>query len=194
MVTSVAARWFQSAGGRTGVAGEEPRRRCCRFFSPPGATGKAGWLLFPARRNEANAERRMKADTIALAVIRDHLDRMMYSLVDHRIALELPPNLTGFPKYESLRRITRRLDPAHETLFRLFRLGDTVAEEDFLATFPDHVVTALRATGLVTTTDHGWRTPGLLLVPAHGLLLVTGVPAAYPTAGDRPKAVFDLST
>lgn len=136
----------------------------------------------------------MKADTTALAVIRDHLDRMMYAVVDHRIALELPPNLTGFPRYEPLRRIVRRLDPAHETLFRLFRLGETVAEADLLTAFPGHVVSALRATGLVTPTAGGWRTPGLLVVPAHGLLLVTGIPAAYPNADERPKAVFDLST
>jgi len=138
----------------------------------------------------------MKVDHGALAAIRDRLDRMMYALVDHRLALELPPTMTGFPRYESLRRIVARLDPAHGALFRLFRLGEVVDDDALLAAFGDDVA-ALRRTGLVVPADGGWRTPGVLVVPAHGLLLVTGTPGAYPTAPQeqsRQLAAFDLST
>jgi 16S rRNA G966 N2-methylase RsmD len=130
----------------------------------------------------------MNADTAALSAIRDYLDRTMYTLVDHRIGLELPGNLTGFPRYDPLRRIVQRLDPVHRSLFRLFRLGEAVEE------VPDGIRSAAIAAGLVEHTTAGWRTPGLLIVPAHGLLLVTGIPDAYPTASSQPKAVFDIST
>lgn len=132
----------------------------------------------------------MTPDTTALAVIRDYLDRTMYTLVDHRMALELPGNLTGFPRYEPLRKIVQRLDPVHRTLFRLFRLGEPVEELNL----PEHVRDALLTAGLLEHTEDGWRTPGVLIVPALGFLLVTGIPAAYPTANSQPKAVFDVST
>lgn len=135
----------------------------------------------------------MDVDLGALGAVRERLDQLMYPLVDHRVALEVPPAMTGFPRFEPLRRVVRRLDPAHAALFGLFRLGEVVDDDALLAAFPGQV-DALRRAGLVVRAPGGWRTPGLLLVPAHGLLLVTGIPTAYPTAPSRQLAAFDLST
>jgi SAM-dependent methyltransferase len=139
----------------------------------------------------------MRIDAPALTAIRDFLDRRMYSLVDHRLSLELAlePTFTGFPKFEALQRIVKRLDPAHEALFRLFRLGEPVDGATVRAAVPEPVVEALLDTELVTRgADDVWRTPGLLLVPTEGLLLIAGTPPSYPTAMGYPRAWFDLST
>jgi SAM-dependent methyltransferase len=137
----------------------------------------------------------MRIDNAALAVVRDHFDRSMYSLLDHRMSLELRPSPTGFPKYEALRRIVARLAPAQRTLFRLFRLGETVDDTAFHRAFPAEVAAALRTGELVVGGPEGWRSADLLVVPAQRMLLITGVPAGYPTSVRRPpKAVFDLST
>ncbi|MDQ3276317.1 MAG: methyltransferase [Actinomycetota bacterium] len=136
----------------------------------------------------------MKIDSSALETIRRHLDVTMYAAIDLRISLELEPSLTGFPKFDSLQLVVKRLDPGPETTFRLLRLGEVVEDDAFRAAFPEDVVSALLATELVTATDGGWRTPGLVLVPAQGLLLLAGTPSAYPTAPGFPLAWFDLST
>ncbi|GAB3488164.1 50S ribosomal protein L11 methyltransferase [Amycolatopsis cihanbeyliensis] len=136
----------------------------------------------------------MKIDKSALLTVREYFDRRMYALVDLRMSLECEPSLTGFPPFDSLQRVVGRLDPAPETMFRLFRLGETVDDGAFRAAFPEPVVDALVCTELVIRTGDGWRTPGLLLVPAQGLLLIAGTPPSYPTADGFPRAWFDLST
>jgi SAM-dependent methyltransferase len=63
------------------------------------------------------------------------------------------------------------------------------------AAVPEPVIAALLRTELVTRDgDDTWRTPGLLLVPTEGLLLIAGTPPSYPTASGYPSAWFDLST
>ncbi|MEV7098323.1 methyltransferase domain-containing protein [Amycolatopsis sp. NPDC051045] len=136
----------------------------------------------------------MRIDTAALAVVRDHFDRSMYPLLDHRMSLELRPSPTGFPKFEALRRIVGRLAPGQRTLFRMFRLGETVDDTAFHQAFPAEVAAALLAGELVENGPRGWRSADLLVVPAQRMLLITGIPAGYPTAVRAPKAVFDLST
>jgi 16S rRNA G966 N2-methylase RsmD len=136
----------------------------------------------------------MRIDTAALAVVRDHFDRSMYPLLDHRMSLELRPSPTGFPKFGALRRIVARLAPAQRTLFRLFRLGETVDDPAFRQAFSAEVAAALRASELVEPAPGGWRSADLLVVPAQRMLLITGIPAGYPTAVRSPKAVFDFST
>jgi SAM-dependent methyltransferase len=137
----------------------------------------------------------MKVDHTALAVLRDYLDTMAYPLVDRRVALGLGANLTGFPKFDSLRGVVDRLGRTHQVLFRLFRLGMAVDDEAVRAALPDRVLAALVSTELVVRAENGgWRTPDLLLVPAEGLLLITGTPPSYPTAEGPSPAWFDLST
>jgi len=137
----------------------------------------------------------MRIDNAALAVTREYLDTMMYAVIDLRLSLETAPSLTGFPEFESLRRVIGRLDAAHQVLFRLLRLGDAVDDESFRKSIPNAVVTALLATGLVVREPDGsWRTPGLLVVPAEGLLLIAGIPSSYPTNTQPQQAWFDLST
>lgn len=137
----------------------------------------------------------MLADEAALVTVREHLDRELYALLDHRIGLELQRSSSGFPRFAPLRKLVERLDPAHRTMFRLFRLGEPVDDAEFASAFPSVVRDALCACGLVVSSGPEWRTPGLLVVPAQGLLLITGVPVGYPTAAEhRPHAVFDLST
>jgi pimeloyl-ACP methyl ester carboxylesterase len=47
-------------------------------------------------------------------------------LIDLRLLFELQPTPTGFPRFQELNAIVRRLDPTHQVLHRLLRLGSGV--------------------------------------------------------------------
>jgi methylase of polypeptide subunit release factors len=137
----------------------------------------------------------MKAHSPSLAAIRDYLNEMMFSLVDLRLSLEVRLSPTGFPDFKSLQQIVSRLDPAHQVLFRLFRLGETVDDESVKELVPDRILTALAETEvLVKDEAGGWRTPSLLIVPADGLLLLVNIPPSYPTASKPCNVWFDMSS
>lgn len=134
-------------------------------------------------------------DPPALTLVRDYLDQTMYALADRRLALELPPSLTGYPDFDALERIAGRLSPVQQAPFRLFRLGTALDDAAFRAAFPGKVISALLAAGLVAQHPDGtWQTPELLIIPAEGLLLITGLPPSYPAARRPSRAWFDLST
>lgn len=134
-------------------------------------------------------------DGPALESVRCYLDDMMYSVVDLRLSFEVGVIPTGFPSFRSLQEIVKRLDPVHQVLFRLFRLGEAIDEETLRRAVPERIATALAATSLlVRASDNGWRTPSLLLVPVEGMVLVVSVPAAYPTASGPQNSWFDLSS
>jgi methylase of polypeptide subunit release factors len=138
---------------------------------------------------------KMKIHSASLAAIRDYLNEMMYSLVDLRLSFEIGLSPTGFPKFQSLQQIVNRLDPAHQVLFRLFRLGETVDDASVKESVPDRILTALTETEvLIKDEAGGWRTPSLLIVPAEGLLLVVNIPPSYPTASKPCNVWFDMSS
>ncbi|WP_344681209.1 methyltransferase [Saccharopolyspora taberi] len=137
----------------------------------------------------------MRLDATALVKVRDYLDEMMYAMLDLRMSLELGPSMTGFPAFEPLRKVVARLGFEHAVLFRLFRLGETVEDQDLRAAVPDGIVTALLdAELLVRDGNGGWRTPSLLLVPAEGLIVISSIPPSYPTRTGPTHTWFDLST
>jgi methylase of polypeptide subunit release factors len=137
----------------------------------------------------------MKIHSPSLAAIRDYLNEMMYSLVDLRLSFEIGLSPTGFPKFQSLQQIVNRLDPAHQVLFRLFRLGEAVDDAAVKESVPGRVFTALTETELLVRDEAGgWRTPSLLIVPAEGLLLLVNVPPSYPTASKPCHVWFDMSS
>jgi methylase of polypeptide subunit release factors len=137
----------------------------------------------------------MKIHGPSLGAIRDYLNEMMYPLVDLRMSFEIGLSPTGFPKFQSLQQIVNRLDPAHQVLFRLFRLGETVDDASVRESVPDRIFTALAETEvLVKDEAGGWRTPSLLIVPAEGLLLLVNIPPSYPTATKPCNVWFDMSS
>jgi methylase of polypeptide subunit release factors len=128
-------------------------------------------------------------------VIHQYLDEMRYALVDFRLSFEVGLSPTGFPKFELLQQIVRRLDPAHQVLFRLFRLGEAVDNTSVRSTVPDQIFTILVDTGILVRDEaDGWRTPSLLIVPAEGLSLLVGIPPSYPTSTRSSSSWFDLSS
>jgi 16S rRNA G966 N2-methylase RsmD len=137
----------------------------------------------------------MKIDRVLLTQIRSYLDEMMYSLVDLRMSFELGPSPTGFPRFQQLQQIIHRLDPAHQVLFRLFRLGEAVDGASVYNSIPDKVLESMLAAGILQKLGNGeLRTPSLLIVPVDGLLLFVGIPQSYPTATQPCNTWFDLSS
>jgi len=131
----------------------------------------------------------------AVADLRDLLEEARYALIDFRLSLELPQNLTGFPPFDALREVVRRLDPEHRALFRLLRLGERVETEELERPGVEPIAAALRRAGLLVPGDEPetWRTPSLLLVPAEGLLLFASIPQFYPTISEPRNVWFDYS-
>jgi methylase of polypeptide subunit release factors len=136
----------------------------------------------------------MNIDHASLVIIREYLDEMMYALVDLRLSFEVPPGPTGFPKFQSLQQILKRLNPKHQVIFRLFRLGESVDHASVTSAVPQKVLNALTTLGLLSKTGTEWRTPDMLIVPAEGLYLLVGVPSSYPTASHPCRIWFDLSS
>jgi len=137
----------------------------------------------------------MRIHSPSLAAIRDYLNEMMYSLVDLRLSSEIGLSPAGFPKFQSLQQILNRLDPAHQVLFRLFRLGETVDDASIKESVPGRIVSALMESEvLIRDEAGGWRTPSLLIVPAEGLLLLVNIPNSYPTASKPCNVWFDMSS
>src|SRR5580765_6669778 len=120
----------------------------------------------------------MNIDHASLVIIREYLDEMMYALVDLRLSFEVPPGPTGFPKFQSLQQILKRLNPKHQVIFRLFRLGESVDHASVTSAVPQKVLNALTTLGLLSKTGTEWRTPDMLIVPAEGLYLLVGVPSS----------------
>lgn len=119
----------------------------------------------------------------------------MYPLVDLRLSFEAPVSPTGFPRYEQMQAVVARLDAATQAIFRLFRLGEAVAEADFDHAIPAALRDAMAHAGLLCRTDAGgWRTADLLLVPIEGLYLFVSTPPGYPTAIRTADVWFDLSS
>lgn len=137
----------------------------------------------------------MKVHSPSLEAIRTYLNELMYSLVDLRLSFEIGLSPTGFPKFQALQQIVNRLDPAHQVLFRLFRLGDTVDAASVKEFVPDRILTALiESEVLIKDEAGGWRTSSLLIVPAEGLLLLVNIPPSYPTASKPCNVWFDMSS
>jgi methylase of polypeptide subunit release factors len=137
----------------------------------------------------------MKIHGPSFAAIRDYLSEMMYPLIDQRLSLEIGLSPTGFPKFQSLQQIVSRLDPAHQVLFRLFRLGEPVDDASVKESVPDRIRTALAETNVLIKDEAGaWRTPSLLIVPAEGLLLFVNIPPSYSTASEPCNVWFDMSS
>lgn len=136
----------------------------------------------------------MKIDESAITCIRRYLDEIMYSLVDFRLSFEAPAGPSGFPKFELLQQVIDRLDPSHRTLFRLLRLGESIAHAEVEQAIPPAVLGAMAQSDLLLRTDAGWRTPSLLLVPVEGVLVFVSIPAAYPTSSKPATVWFDLSS
>lgn len=137
----------------------------------------------------------MKIDAHSLVAIREYLDEMMYSLVDLRLSLEVPRAPTGFLHFETLQQVVERLDQNHQSLFRLFRLGETVDDVSLKAAVPERIRNALSASRLLELDPSGaWRTPSILIIPAEGLYLIVGIPPSYPTATRPCNTWFDLSS
>lgn len=136
----------------------------------------------------------MNLDHAALVTIREYLDEIMYALVDLRLSFETGPSPTGFPKFQALQQIVKRLDTNHQVVFRLFRLGEPVDDASVQGAIPQKVLSALAAAGVLQKKDGEWQTPSLLIIPAEGLILFVGVPAFYPTATKPCGIWFDLSS
>lgn len=137
----------------------------------------------------------MKIDVPSLVSLRDYLSEMMYSLVDLRLSFESGLSPTGFPKFQALQQILIRLDRAHQVLFRLFRLGETVDDASVKECVPERIFRALTETEiLINDETGGWRTASLLIVPAEGLLLLVNIPPSYPTASKPCNIWFDMSS
>jgi len=137
----------------------------------------------------------MKINGPSLLAIREYLDEMMYSLVDLRLSFEVERSPTGFPRFQPLQQIVQRLDPTHQVLFRLFRVGEAVEEALVKRAIPERILTALLETELLVGDDPGsWRTPSLLIVPVLGMTLLVGIPPSYPTATRPCHTWFDLSS
>lgn len=136
----------------------------------------------------------MNIDHASLVIIREYLDEMMYALVDLRLSFEVPAGPTGFPKFQSLKEIIKRLNSKHQAIFRLFRLGEAVDDASVRSTIPAKVLNALITTGVLSKADGEWRTRDMLIVPAEGLYLFVGIPASYPTASQPCRIWFDLSS
>ncbi len=137
----------------------------------------------------------MKIHNPSLAAVRDYLNEMMYALVDLRLSFEIGLSPTGFPPFQGLQQIVNRLDPAHQVLFRLFRLGEAVDEASVKKLVPERIFTALTEIEvLIRDEAGGWRTPSLLIVPAEGLLLLVNIPPSYPTASKPCHVWFDMSS
>jgi len=133
-------------------------------------------------------------DAELLHRIRRFFDDAMYALVDYRLSLETPVGPTGFPPFPRLQQAVERLDPDLRTVFRLFRLGEEVDGAAVERAVPSAVLDSCSAAGLLSAGDGTWRTPSLLVVPVHGLLVVVSVPPSYPTASRAPRVWFDLSS
>lgn len=134
-------------------------------------------------------------DETAIARIRRYFDEIMYSLVDFRLSFEAPAGPSGFPKFEVLQKVIDRLNSSHRTLFRLLRLGESVAQAEVERSIPPAILDATVKSGLLLRTDAGdWRTPNLLLVPVEGMLILVSIPAAYPTSSKPATVWFDLSS
>lgn len=134
------------------------------------------------------------ADT-SLAVIREYLHEMMYSLMDFRLSFHVEMSSMGFPNFSSLRRSVELLDLEHRVLFQLFRVGEAVDDASIRQALPDGVFTALVEAELLVSDEAGrWRTPSLLIVPAEGLYLLVGIPPLYPTATRPCNTGFDSSS
>lgn len=137
----------------------------------------------------------IQIDSSSLAAVRRYLDETMYAVIDLRLSFEVGGSPTGFPSFPALQAAVGRLDTAHQVLFRLFRLGETVDDELLRRTVPERIVTALATTGLlVQTGDSAWRTPNLLVVPLEGMVVLVSVPPSYPTATGPSNVWFDLSS
>jgi Predicted SAM-dependent methyltransferases len=137
----------------------------------------------------------MRMAETSLAVIREYLNEMMYSLIDFRLSFHVEMSSMGFPTFSSLRRSVDLLDPAHRVLFQLFRIGEAVDNAAIRQALPDGVFTALVETELLVSDEAGrWRTPSLLIVPVEGLYLLVGIPPLYPTATRPCNTGFDTSS
>ncbi len=134
-------------------------------------------------------------DCRLLAQFRSFLDATMYALVDLRLSFEAPVGATGFPRYEQAQAVVGRLDPATQTVFRLFRLGEAVADRDVRHALPSDLLEGMASADLICRTEGGgWRTSDLLLVPIEGLYLFVSTPPSYPTATRPADVWFDLSS
>jgi len=133
-------------------------------------------------------------DPGALVKIRNVLDDMMYALVDFRLTFEAPISPTGFPRPEQLGAVVARLDPSTRAIFRLLRLGESVAVDDLEASALGCVLGALADIGLVVRDGASMRTPDLVLVPIEGMYLLVSTPPSYPTSTRGADVWFDLSS
>jgi SAM-dependent methyltransferase len=138
----------------------------------------------------------LRLDVPALRSFRDFMNEMMYPLLDFLMSAEVDSRLllSGFPPFAPLQQAVRRLDAPHQALFRLFRLGETVDDAAVRGAVPAPVLDALCEAGILVREANGWRTPGLLLVPVEGLLVLVATPASYPTSTGNPHPVFDLTS
>jgi len=134
-------------------------------------------------------------DERALTEIRNFLDAAMYALVDFRLSLEAPLSPTGFPRFDQLSKVVDRLDPSTRAIFRLLRLGETVALTELEGSSISALLGSFRGAGLLVDAENGGlRTPDLLLVPIEGLYLFVSTPPSYPTATRAADVWFDLSS
>lgn len=137
----------------------------------------------------------MRVDRPALLTIRDYLDDMSYALVDLRLLFELQPSPTGFPRFQELNAIVQRLDPTHQVLHRLLRLGSSVSDAEVQRMIPAAVLDAFVEARVLSRSSGGlWQSTGCLLLPIDGLLVFVGIPPSYPTSSKTCRPWFDLSS
>lgn len=77
------------------------------------------------------------------------------------------------------------------TLFRLFLLGEAVGDPDAASALGSDMVAALERLGVLLRGDRGVRSGNLVLIPAHGYLLLAERPGVDPVAyfGDDSAAL-----
>jgi SAM-dependent methyltransferase len=125
----------------------------------------------------------------ALDQVREFLAETAYAYMANRL---IPGHGTVvFPSFEVLHGAIQPLRGIYRLLFTVFLEGHPATEEILRRALPSGLFEAFESTGLLVPDRAGeWRTPGLALVAAEGMLLAVSLPPHYPTASSRSQPIY----